>query len=67
MSFIKIALIILLCMGLVFAGLLLYTHFVTNSIADIGGMENPDYVDAVEYAQDAQYQESNYFEYNQQH
>lgn len=67
MGFIKIVLIILLCMGLVFAGLLLYTHFVTNSIADIGGMENPDYVDAVEYAQDAQYQESNYFEYNKQH
>lgn len=67
MGFIKIVLIILLCVGLVFAGLLLYTHFVTNSIADIGGMENPDYVDTVEYAQSAQYQESNYFEYNQHH
>lgn len=67
MGFIKIALIFLLCVGLVFAGLLLYTHFVTNSIADIGGMENPDYVDTVEYTQGAQYQERNYFEYNQQH
>ncbi len=55
MGFIKIALIVLLCIGLIFAGLFLYTHFVTNSIADIGGMENPDYVDAVEYAQGVQY------------
>lgn len=55
MRFIKIMLIILLCVGLIFAGLLLYTHFVTNSIADIGGMENPDFVDDIEYAQDMQF------------
>lgn len=65
MRFIKIMLIFLLCVGLIFAGLLLYTHFVTNSIADIGGMENPDFVDDIEYAQAAQAQESNYFEHNQ--
>lgn len=59
MRFIKIVLIILLCVGLIFAGLLLYTHFVTNSIADIGGMENPDYVDTPAHAQSAHYQERN--------
>lgn len=59
MGFIKILLIILLCVGLIFAGLLLYTHFVTNSIADVGGMENPDFADEVEFAQSAHYQESN--------
>lgn len=63
MGFIKILLIILLCVGLIFAGLLLYTHFVTNSIADIGGMENPDFVDTSVYAQSADYQERNFIEH----
>lgn len=58
MGFIKIVLVILLCVGLIIAGLLLYTHFVTNSIADRGGMENPDYIDEVEYAHTAQYREN---------
>ncbi len=63
MGFIKILLIILLCVGLIFAGLLLYTHFVTNSIADIGGMENPDFVDTSVYVQSADYQERNFIEH----
>ncbi len=59
MRIIRILLVILLCVGLVFGGLVLYTHFVTNSIADVGGMENPDFADEVEFAQSAHYQESN--------
>lgn len=62
MRIIKILLIILLCVGLIFGGLLLYTHFVTNSITDVGGMENPDFADEVELAQSAHYQESNFIE-----
>lgn len=57
MRIIRILLVILLCAGLVFGGLMLYTHFVTNSIADVGGMENPDFADEVELAQNAYYQE----------
>lgn len=57
MRIIRILLVILLCVGLVFGGLMLYTHFVTNSIADVGGMENPDFADEVELARDAYYQE----------
>ncbi len=57
MRIIRILLVILLCVGLVFGGLMLYTHFVTNSIADVGGMENPDFADEVELAQNAYYQE----------
>lgn len=57
MRIIRILLVILLCVGLVFGGLVLYTHFVTNSIADVGGMENPDFADEVELAQNAYYQE----------
>lgn len=63
MGFIKILLIILLCVGFIFAGLLLYTHFVTNSIADIGGMENPDFVDTPAYTQSAYYQKRNFIEH----
>lgn len=59
MRIIRILLIILLCVGLIIGGLLAYTHFVTNSIADVGGMENPDFADEVEFAQSAHYQESN--------
>lgn len=51
MALIKILLVVLLCIALILGGLLLYTHFVTNSIADAGGMENPDYSDTAEYAQ----------------
>lgn len=57
MRIIRVLLVILLCVGLVFGGLVLYTHFVTNSIADVGGMENPDFADEVELAQNAYYQE----------
>lgn len=57
MRIIRILLVILLCVGLVFGGLMLYTHFVTNNIADVGGMENPDFADEVELAQNAYYQE----------
>lgn len=59
MRIIRILLVILLCVGLVIGGLVAYTHFVTNSIADVGGMENPDFADDAEFAQGAHYQESN--------
>lgn len=36
---------ILLCAALILGGGLLYRHFVTDRVADWGGMMNPDVVD----------------------
>lgn len=38
----KILIIVAIIVALVFGGKLLYKHFVTDRIADWGGMENPD-------------------------
>lgn len=62
MALIKILLVVLLCIALILGGLFLYTHFVTNSIADAGGMENPDFADTAEYAQSANNHERNIIE-----
>lgn len=48
-KFLTILLIVLLSLALlVGAGLFLYRHFVTDRIADWGGMENPEYSQSVE-------------------
>ncbi len=39
----KVLIILLVLVLLAGLGMLLFRHFVTNRIPDVGGMENPDY------------------------